>query len=130
MITTSIHAHISKASADCDGRYSSSETVGPTEEERLSQFGEIDFRSRLVADAVSSYASYGGRLDVKGNDEGMVVALDWNETTEEGFRHTGIDFCERDTCEYLGKPSCHVQECDNVYTWVATTTGNRYCHEH
>jgi hypothetical protein len=92
-----LHVHVEKASADCDGTYVHEDHIGLTSEDRADQFGDIHFRERIVGQTVNSYCGLGGRLDVRSHED-MVVSLEWNEPTDEGYRHVSVDFCSRKRC--------------------------------
>jgi hypothetical protein len=103
-MTSTLHAHVETASADCDGRYSGSYTVVLNDDEiaesqkPVNDFHDITFRERVLCQVVSAYATYGGTLTVKGDDKGVSTSFEWNEGTEEGFRHAHATFCEREHC--------------------------------
>lgn len=93
-----VHAHIFRASRDCDGSYNSGYTAVMSSTELADTFGEIHFRERVVASEMSTYSCLRGTLEVHGDDRGNVERVDWNETTEEGYRHAEIEFCKRKRC--------------------------------
>lgn len=95
--TMTIHAHVETHSTDCDGALSGSHVMSPSREERHSQFGEIEFRDRVLVSIMSAYTAVAGRLDVTGDHEtGTTTRLEWNERTEEGGRSAVATFCEDD----------------------------------
>lgn len=87
-----VHAHVSTRSRDCDGEYRSGYTATLTSEERCSQFGDMEFKSRMVASTVSVIAEE-GTLDVR---PGVIA---WYERTDEGFRETAVEWCEDDCAD-------------------------------
>ena len=84
-----LHAHIVSESRDCDGTYHSSRTVEMTTDERTSDFGDLEFKRRIIGDVISVIAQ-DGRLIV---EEGRIS---WHENTEEGYRTSDADWCEGD----------------------------------
>lgn len=85
------HAHVSSQARDCDGRYLKDWTEVPTTEERTSEYGELDFKNRVLASVVTLYGY--GTLDV--TPEGFV----WAETTEEGYCHVSVGWCDEEDCD-------------------------------
>lgn len=86
------HAHVETNSRDCDGDYQKGHVDVPSTLERCSQFGETDFKERVMVSIVSLHTD-GGALAVK--PEG----LEWMEHTEEGYVATTVEWCEREDCE-------------------------------
>lgn len=95
-----LHAHFSTTSTDCDGRIDRDYVLVMTDEERASEFGDIEFHDRIVASVVNSYSLDGeARLTVtRLPGEHKEVRLVWEEPTEEGFRHTEVTICS-DRCD-------------------------------
>lgn len=93
-----LHAHIVKESRDCDGAYTSGHTMMQTHEEQASEFGDIEFHRRVVAEVVNSYSLMDtGRLFVHRFEDGS-TRLVWSEPTDEGYRNTEATLCI-DECE-------------------------------
>lgn len=90
-----LHAHMSSRSRDCDGTYDKEHVMIMTAEEQTDQFGDYEFRNRVVASMVS-FSGMGGTLTVQ--TEGNETA-DWYEQTEEGFRHVEAAFCTDESCD-------------------------------
>lgn len=86
-----LHAHIVSESRDCDGTYHSSRIDRPTAEEVASDFGDLEFKRRIIGDVISVIAQ-NGRLIVEPN------RISWHEDTEEGYRTGDADWCVAD-CE-------------------------------
>jgi len=100
-----IHAHFSTRSSDCDGTYDRTYTVTPNDDERASEFGDIEFHDRVVASVVNAYSILAsGRLSVEKRDDGTVT-LQWDEGTEEGGIATTATLCEDETCDVDDEPT-------------------------
>ena len=84
-----LHAHMEGSSRDCDGTYTYGHVYEMTTQERADQFGDLEFKNRVVANVMSLHAIH-GTLTV--TEEGV----EWNEQTEEGFRTAGVRWCEDD----------------------------------
>jgi len=83
-----LHAHLHFESSDCDGRWEHDRKEGMTDEERTSfSFGDLGFKERIVRDVINVVATR-GKLGIE--EWGMT----WTEETEEGFRHTRVEWCE------------------------------------
>lgn len=85
------HAHVSSQARDCDGTYLKDWTEVPTTEERTSEYGDLDFKNRVIAGVIS--LSGHGTLTVASE------SCSWHERTEEGYRHVEITWCDSDTCD-------------------------------
>lgn len=86
-----LHAHIDSAARDCDGLYTRDYVMTPNGAEHLGEFGELEFRDRVMGSIVSM-AGLGGVLTVTPLDDGM-ARLEWNEPTDEGYRQVDATFC-------------------------------------
>ena len=96
-----IHAHFESRSSDCDGTYDRSHVMTPNDEERASEFGDIEFHDRVVASVVNTYSILAtGTLEVVKHDD--CVRLSWTESTEEGGIHTEVTLCEDESCDTSG----------------------------
>ena len=99
-MTNNIHAHVSTASADCDGPQYSSRVEVFNDEERAEQeraqgvndFSDIHFMERVFMSVASPYAVH--QMTVKVDEEG----IDVHEQTEEGYRSAEVRWC-RDDCD-------------------------------
>ncbi len=105
---TTLHAHISIESADCDGRYSRSyiETMNETElsdkeaaialgialgkEGAVNDFSDLDFKARVLGNRVS----YHEHSKVFISPEGFEVQM----PTDEGYSHSEVRWCT-DNCD-------------------------------
>lgn len=86
-----VHAHVTRSSADCDGRYESGRVDRPSAEERCSEFGHLMFQERVVASVVN-VLSMSGTLHVSEN------GVEWSEATEEGYLFEEVEWCSDDRC--------------------------------
>lgn len=99
-MTTTLHAHVSTASSDCDGPLYREYVTEMNDSERSDDLGDVEFYNRVVANTVTAYGSFrGGSLKVEVDDEYGNVSLEWSEPTEEGFRSTSVQFCEDESCD-------------------------------
>ena len=91
----SLHAHIQSYATDCDGPISRTYDMTMTDDERNSEFGDIDFHNRVLASVVNTYSIFqSGELRVtSGEGSDYVVRLEWWETTEEGGRNVTATIC-------------------------------------
>lgn len=98
-----LHAHYESAARDCDGLITQDYIIVPTDEERASEFGDIEFTDRVVANMVNAYSlDSTGTLVVNKLDDGD-FRLAWSEPTEEGYRSVDVTLC-KDDCD-LGEHS-------------------------
>lgn len=104
-----LHAHFSTTSTDCDGRIDRDYVLVMDDDERASEFGDIEFHDRVVALVVNTYSlDSEGTLRVTKHDDG--TRLEWSEPTEEGFRHTEVSFCSDDCDEAATNYRDHTAE--------------------
>lgn len=80
------HAHITRRSRDCDGTYEHDEVEMPTDEERCSIFGDIQFKQRVISESIN-ITGFGGTLDLEGE------TFTWYEKTEEGYVRVDGEWC-------------------------------------
>lgn len=93
-----IHAHVSTASADCDGPLYRDYVTVPNDDEiaeseraqGVNDFSEIHFKERVMMSHCSPYAVH--QLTVKVDDGGF----EWHEQTEEGYRSGEVRWCDDD----------------------------------
>lgn len=85
-----LHAHISSESTDCDGRYSRTWVEQMNEDEAKSDFSDLDFKSRVLSNAVSFHEL--GTVEMQNG------GFHANMQTEEGYRYTNVVWCE-DICD-------------------------------
>lgn len=94
-----LHAHIQTYSTDCDGPLSSEHVMVMTDEEKVSDFGDIEFHNRVVSSIVNTYSIFqGGDLNVA-NEGDNGIRLTWFEATEEGGRNTEALICDDEDCD-------------------------------
>lgn len=91
-----IHAHVVTHSSDCDGSHERRYLDVMSLEERCDQFGDIAFRERVLGDVVSLHST--GTLAVTPDK------IDWDEQTEEGYRHVTVKWCDEDKCYHRLPP--------------------------
>lgn len=80
-----LHAHVTTESRDCDGTYHAERVVRIDDKEAVDQFGDIDFKARVVGDVVSTHSV--GTLSVHPD------GARWEEPTEEGYRNQEVEWC-------------------------------------
>ena len=81
------HVHLTSHSRDCDGEYVREFTAVPTDEERRSIFGDMEFKRRTISEAIG-LSGFGGTLEIDG-DNGFT----WYEKTEEGYIRIDGQWC-------------------------------------
>lgn len=99
-MTTTLHAHVSTASADCDGpiyrsyvaTYNRAETAEHESAQGVNDFSDIHFMQRVMMNHCSPFAVRQMRVTL---DE---TGVEWHEDTEEGYRNGEIRWC-RDDCD-------------------------------
>lgn len=87
-----IHAHVETDSRDCDGRYTKGYTDVLTTVERVSEFGELEFKERVMNSVVSLSAEH-GTLEV------TATGLLWRQPTDEGYSSADVTWCEQENCD-------------------------------
>lgn len=93
---TKLHAHIETAASDCDGLITRDYVMTMTDEERASEFGDLEFHDRVVTSVVNTYSLDGeATLKVSRLNDGS-VRISWTEPTEEGYRNSEATFCTDD----------------------------------
>lgn len=103
-MTTSLHAHVSTASADCDGPMYDEYVISLNDEEiaesqkETNDFHDITFRDRVMCHIVHQTGGQ-GTLTVDSEPGGWAERLDWHQQTEEGYRSAEVRFCEDDYCD-------------------------------
>ena len=92
-MTTTLHAHVATAAADCDGPFYRDYVTTMTEDERTGEFGDIEFMNRVLTNHCSPYAiSHGLRMTA------TEAGFEWKEDTDEGYRAGEVYWC-RDECD-------------------------------
>ena len=93
------HAHVSIASADCDGPRTSHHVTVMNDEEiaesgkAYNDFSEIHFRERVVGDAVSPTTYRDGQT---GNLTIHEHGFEFHRDTDEGYHRVDVIWCEDD----------------------------------
>lgn len=101
-MTNTLHAHVSTASADCDGPmyrdyvmgFSDDETKEHEDADGVNDFSDIHFMERVMMSVASPYAVEHG-MTVKVDDAGIEV----HETTDEGYRRAEVVWCRDEDCD-------------------------------
>lgn len=100
-MTTHLHAHVSTASADCDGPMYKSYITELNDEERahherangVNDFHELEFKARVLSNHVSFSPLV--KVEVEVTEGGFTT----NEGTDEGYRSAEVRWCEDETCD-------------------------------
>lgn len=93
-MTTTLHAHVATAAADCDGTMYREWVACPNDAERANEsWGDMLFRERMLTNHVSLHTEYG--VSVKVTADGFEM----HETTDEGHRVAEVRWCEDEECD-------------------------------
>jgi len=100
-MTENLHAHVSTASADCDGpmyneyvdSFNDAEIAEREAAQGINDFSDIHFMQRVMMNHCSPYAAHQMRITV--DDSGV----EWHEQTEEGYRSGEIRWCHDENCD-------------------------------
>ena len=93
-MTTTLHAHVSTASSDCDGPMYRSYVSEMNDDERCNdQYGDLEFKQRILGNHVSFHSEFGVNVEVSA--EGFVT----HELTDEGYRSADVTWCEDEACD-------------------------------
>jgi|SRR6478752_1122319 len=102
-MTTNLHAHVSTASADCDGPMYRDYVTELNDSERAehaaaeargyNDFHEIEFQQRVLGNHVSFHTEFECHVKVTG--DGFTV----HETTDEGYRSAEVRWCRDESCD-------------------------------
>lgn len=100
-MTTSLHAHMSTASRDCDGPMYRDYVEALNDDERaeherangVNDFHDLNFKARILAGAVFFSAEFGATVNI--TPEGFT----YNEPTDEGHRSVEVRWCEDESCD-------------------------------
>lgn len=98
--TLPMHAHVSKESQDCDGRYSRSYVIVPTD-------GQDDYAFQAMV--VGMYMPFDYRhepVSVEFTSDGF----SFSEPTEEGFEATEVEWCSHNDTNERGTFRDHSAE--------------------
>lgn len=85
------HAHVVTNSRDCDGDYEHRHVDRPSAIERTEEFGDLNFKERVMGYIISFHVE--GTLAV--TPKGML----WTQDTEEGYIRSEVWWCEQDDCD-------------------------------
>ena len=96
---TSLHAHVARESADCDGRHGLDYIVTINSEERaehaaangINDFHDLNFKSRVLGNVVSFHADAEVRINAQG--------FGYTEVTDEGYTRAEVTWCEDESCD-------------------------------
>lgn len=101
-MTTTLHAHVSTASSDCDGpmyrdyvtELNSDEIASheAAEARGYNDFHDLEFKARVLANAVSFHAD---DAEIHVFPEGFR----YSEPTDEGYRSQEVRWCEDESCD-------------------------------
>jgi len=100
-MNTNLHAHVSTASADCDGPQYRSYVETFNDDERaeteraqgVNDFSDIHFMERVMMNVANPYAARQMRITV--DEEG----IDVHEDTDEGYRSAEVRWCRDERCD-------------------------------
>jgi hypothetical protein len=103
-MTTTLHAHIDTASADCDGPMYREYVVTLNDDEiaqheaaeangGVNDFHDLEFKARVLSSQVSFHSEFG--VTVKLDSDGFEM----HEQTDEGYRSSRVVWCEDETCD-------------------------------
>lgn len=100
-MTTSLHAHVSTASADCDGpmyrewveSLNDDEVAMHEKAQGVNDFHDLTFKERVLGNHVSFHSEFG--VTVKVDAEGFTMS----EQTDEGYRSAEVRWCEDEDCD-------------------------------
>jgi hypothetical protein len=90
-----LHAHVDTYAADCDGPISRSYVETANDDERTSEFGDLEFRERVLGSRISWSPAEGATVTVQITADGFET----NEPTEEGYRAASVRWCEDSSCD-------------------------------
>lgn len=98
-MATSLHAHVAREAADCDGRHGQEYIVTLNDEERaehiaangVNDFHDLNFKTRILGNVVSFHADATVRITPSG--------YAYSEATEEGYVFTEVTWCEDEDCD-------------------------------
>lgn len=100
-MTTNLHAHVSTASADCDGPLYRDYVTGLNHDEMtehdetggINDFHDLHFKERVLGNHVSFYTEFG--VEVRIHKDGFSI----REQTDEGYRSADVQWCEDPDCD-------------------------------
>lgn len=100
-MTTSLHAHVSTAAADCDGpmyrdyvtELNDDEVAEHERANGVNDFHDLHFKERVLGNHVSFHTEFGCKVEVTA--EGFTA----HEQTDEGYRSAEVRWCEDESCD-------------------------------
>lgn len=100
-MTTNLHAHVSTASADCDGPLYRDYVTALNNDERkmhedangVNDFHDFAFKERVLGNHVSFSPLV--KVEVEVTENGFTM----HEVTEEGYRSAEVTWCEDEDCD-------------------------------
>lgn len=100
-MTSHLHAHVSTASADCDGpmyrdyvtELNDDEIAEHEKAQGVNDFHDLHFKERVMGNHVSFHSEFG--VTVKVDAEGFTM----HEQTDEGYRSAEVRWCEDESCD-------------------------------
>lgn len=100
-MSTSLHAHVSTSSRDCDGGHGQDYITTLNDEERaehvrangINDFHDLHFKNRVLGNHVSF--SPLAKVEVEVTEHGFTMS----EATEEGYRSAEVTWCEDTDCD-------------------------------
>lgn len=98
-MTTTLHAHVSTAHADCDGPFYRDYVTALNDDERaeherqngVNDFHDLHFKERVMG----NHVSFHGHVKVSVTPEGFTMY----EQTDEGYRSAEVYWCEDADCD-------------------------------
>lgn len=97
-MTNTLHAHVARASADCDGpqfdeyimTLSDEEVAHADAAQGINDFSDLMFKARVLDSAVSFHPDFESEVRITAD------GFRYHEPTEEGYRQTEVTWCEDD----------------------------------
>jgi hypothetical protein len=98
-MTTTLHAHVDTAAADCDGPMYRTYVESLNDSERamhdaangVNDFHDLVFKERVLG----NHVSFHGRVTVEVHPHGF----NSHEITDEGYRSADVRWCEDESCD-------------------------------
>ena len=100
-MTTTLHAHVSTASSDCDGPMYRDYVSALNDDERamhekangVNDFHELEFKARILSNHVSFHSEAGVQARI------FDGGFETTEQTDEGYRSSEVRWCEDADCD-------------------------------
>lgn len=83
--------------SDCDGRMSRDWVALMNDEERASEFSDLDFKARMLSNLVSW--SYQNKVTIEGTESGHDEVIEVTYAHEEGHFWGQARLCTDETCD-------------------------------